>query len=186
MTTLRQVSLWLFLGLFLSFASAPASYAKSFQADQIVLLEKTVKQFSDDMSAFNMEGVLKTMPPKLWEFIKTNNKVDDAQLMAAVSTAMKQAFAKVELVGFKLDAKAATTETLADGTQYMLLPTETRMRLQPGEVIVVKSQTLALFEEGKWYFVRIDDAQQKKILTAVYPSFQSVAFPESQTETVKE
>jgi hypothetical protein len=161
-------------------------HAQTFKSDELAALEGTVKQFEADMSALDMQGILKIMPPKIWAFIRDRAKITDEQLFEAISKVMKETLATVKITKFTMASDAATTAQLSDGTMYVLIPTETHMRITEGETYIVKSQTLAILEDGQWYLVRINDPQQRQILGTVYPSFQGVAFPEEQSETVKD
>jgi hypothetical protein len=160
--------------------------ADVFKPADTAALAAVVEQFSTDVRDTNVPGVLKVMPPKIWNYVKEKSKATDVQITAAISAAMKKSQEKIKIVGFSLNVAEATSHVLSDGGSYMLVPTETRMKTNAGELYVVRTQTLALLEDQKWYLVRINDVQQRKILGAVYPAFQTVQFPEEQTEIVKE
>jgi hypothetical protein len=178
------VRCWIFACII--FALATGLKAEIFKPDETAALVAVVEQFSADIKEPNVAGVLKVMPPKIWNYIKEKSKATDEQITAAVADAMKKTQAKIKIVGFTLNVAGATSHVLSDGSAYMLVPTETRMKVSGGETYIVRTQTLAFREDAKWYLVRINDAQQRKILGTVYPAFQTVEFPEEQTETVKE
>jgi ketosteroid isomerase-like protein len=162
------------------------SYAKDFPATEITELKTTVSTFDAAMRANDMKTVLKTMPPKIWSFIKEKGKVTDEQMLEAISAAMAQAMEGVTLLDFNMDVAAATTHELSDGTSYLLIPTVTKMDVKDYGKVATNSQTLALREDGKWYLLRISDPQQKQILGTVYPAFKDVELPTDKLEDIKE
>lgn len=169
-------------------ASPAQSQAKSevFNSEQVADLSETVVAFQKSFAANDVKGILVVMPPKIWAFIRDANKVTDEQLMQGITKALEDTMKTVKILGYRMDVAAATSHQLSDGGYYMLVPTVTEMSITDGEKIVVSSSTLALFEEGKWYLVRINDPQQRAILAQVYPIFAGVTFPEETTETVKQ
>jgi hypothetical protein len=82
-----------------------------------------------------------------------------------------------------MDLAAAEQRELADGTPYVLIPTNLVMDAGPAGRLAVSSQTLGLLEnDGAWYLVRISDAGMVGVLRQVYPEFNGVEFP---AETIK-
>jgi hypothetical protein len=163
-----------------------AATAKDFPATEVAELQTVVNGFDAAMRANDMKLVLKTMPPKVWNYLKEQSKLDDENLTAVVSDALAAAMKDVKLLDFKMDVAAATTHELSDGTSYMLLPTVTKMEIKDYGKVAAISQTLALREDGKWYLVRVSDPQQKQIVTTVYPAFKGVELPSDKLEDIKE
>ncbi|MDR6103361.1 hypothetical protein QE369_003558 [Agrobacterium larrymoorei] len=97
---------------------------------------------------------------------------------------MQIALASVKLLDFDMDFDRATYKQAPDRMPFVLIPSRSLMETK-GQKIEAKTATLALIDDGTWYMVRIDDAQQINIVRAVYPSLATVEFPEGTMEAVQ-
>ena len=86
-----------------------------------------------------------------------------------MSALMDESLKTVTIVSFGMDLEQATYAETADGTPYVLIPTETVIDLGEQGKIRASSQTLGLLDEGEWYLVRIEDAATMAALKAIYP-----------------
>ena len=90
------------------------------------------------------------------------------------------------MLGSWKDMARAEHGQVADGTPYLLIPTETVMTTGGEGKTLMRSATLALLDDGAWYLVRGSDAQQVASLREAYPEYEAVAFPDATMELVKE
>lgn len=185
MITMRYFKVILLAASILAAPLTPA-YSKDFPAEEIAELQTAVDAFSAAMWANDTKTTLKFMPPKILTFLKEKARMSDEQLVQSISDAMAAAMKDVKILDFKLDVAAATTQELADGTSYLLLPTVAKMELADKRRFVDKNQTLALRDGGAWYLLRASDPQQQQILKAVYPAFEGVELPAGTLEEIKE
>lgn len=148
-------------------------------------LAQAVESFDAAMRAKDMDTVVGTIPPKVLAAIAEQSGVDVEQLRQAVVEQSKQAMSAVTVVSFGMDLKTAQYREATDGTPYVLIPTETVMDAGTGKMKAT-SQTLALLDEGKWYLLRVSDAEQVKILQTVYPQFAGLQFDPGTMEAVEE
>lgn len=139
-------------------------------------LKAQVGQFNDAMTKLDFDVIGATIPPKVLSHIAKTAGVPEDQLKLAIGAQMKQALAAVKIVDFSMDLEKAEYRETPDGTPYALLPTVTRMDAN-GTKMEASSSTLALMDEGKWYLLRIDSANQLSMLRAVYPAFAAVEVP---------
>jgi hypothetical protein len=167
-------------------STVAAAWAQSFAPDQMEALKARITTFEAGIRSFDYNVMAEVIPRKVWNHIKTEAKVNDAQLVEGIKTALSKAFETVEIVDFKMDVPAATTHALSDGMLYMLIPTSTTMEIKNSGKFVTTSSTLAFVEEGKWYLMRVSDKQQVDVLHQVYPAFKTVTLPDDKTEKIEE
>jgi hypothetical protein len=92
----------------------------------------------------------------------------------------------VKMLSFGMDMQKAIVATTPNGARdYMLIPTETLMQIPDGQKLHARSSTVALKDDGQWYVVRIDNAQQIVMLRQVYPEFAGVDFPSGSMAAVE-
>ena len=148
-------------------------------------LAQTVSSFDAAMRANDYAGIVKIMPPRILEHIAKGAGVEVDVLRKIVIEQMANALAAVKLVSFGMDLAKAEHRELADGTPYVLIPTEVVMDAGDGKT-VARAHTLALIDADVWYLIRITDQQQLTILRQVYPEYAGVEFPSGTTEALKE
>ena len=150
-------------------------------------LAARIESFDAAMLASDMTTVMGVIPPKVLEKIATTYNVTTEQLIAAAQEQIDAAMAEVKIESFSMDLEAGEVGQLADGTTYVLLPTETVIDMgDAGGKFRSNTKTLGLAEGDTWYLVRIDDAQQVAIFKEVYPAFADVEFPAGTMEQVTE
>jgi hypothetical protein len=147
-------------------------------------LAQAVEDFDTAIGASDMETVIKTVPPKVIASIAEQGGLDVEQLRQVIIEQSKKAMANVTISSFGMDLETAEQRELADGTPFVLIPTETVMDAGSGKIRAT-SKTLALLDEGVWYLLRIDDVQQMQILKTVYPEFAGVEFERGTMEAVE-
>lgn len=162
-------------------------FAAEFTDEQLEGLAARIESFDAAMKASDMSQVMDVVPPKVLDKIAANFNVTTEQLIEATQQQMDQVMKDVEIVSFGMDLEAAEFLETADGTPYALIPTETVMDMgAAGGKLKASSSTLGLFDEGTWYLVRVEDAQQVAILKEIYPAFADVEFPTGSMEPVTE
>ena len=154
------------------------AYAQELTDAQRQGLAARIESFDAAMLASDMKTVMGVIPPKVLEKIATTYKVTTEQLIAAAQEQIDVAMAEVKIESFSMDLDTAEIAHLSDGTIYALIPTETVIDMgDAGGKFRSSTKTLGLADEGTWYLVRIDDAEQVAILKDVYPAFADVEFP---------
>lgn len=161
---------------------ASAGFARELTADESTALEDAVEQFNTRFSENDFAAIADSMPPKIIEYIATQNSVTTDQLKAAMVQQMDVAMTAVTIDSFSMDLETSEEKELPNGEPYVLVPTETV--ITAGETTVTtNSHTLAHLDEGDWYLLRIDDAAQLDMLREVYPEYVEVEFPQATTTT---
>jgi predicted methyltransferase len=111
------------------------------------------------------------------------NKVSRDALETQLDALWVQTLETVEIDSMKMDGQFNKIVPLPTGQLYRIIPTEIKMRLKANDSeIVSSSESLAIFEDGDWYFVRLDDANLIKMFHKSYPDFKVV---EIMTPTMK-
>jgi hypothetical protein len=159
--------------------------ARSLEDKEKAALATTVAEFDAAMKANNFERIIQTVPPKVINSIATKAGIKVEQLMPMMTAIMKGAMEKVKLESFGMDLAKAEYKETANGTPYVLIPTTTVMSAPEIGKIQQKSHSLGIIDEGKWYLIRVSEAQQIIILREVYPEFTGVEFPSGSTEALQ-
>lgn len=149
-------------------------------------LNDRVASFDAAMKASDMTGVMGVIPPKVLDKIASNYSISTADLIAASQQQIDEALKSIKLELFSMDLAAAESFTLSDGMIYVMIPTQTVMDLGAGGRHRSSTSTMALLDEGNWYLMAVDDAEQIAILKSVYPAMADVAFPTGTIEPVTE
>jgi hypothetical protein len=174
----------LLVGMLLAMA-APAAARPASDAE-IAALEQRIASFDAAMRDGDYAAIVTVIPPPVLQRIADDAKVPVDQLEAALAGQMEEILKTVTLVSFGMELEAAEHRELADGTPYLLIPTETVMEAEGMGRMKVESFTLAMLDGGNWYLVRTGDAAMVGILRQVYPQFTGVAFPADSTTPLGE
>jgi hypothetical protein len=161
---------------------ASAAWARLLTGEEKAALAATVSSFDAAMRAGDHARVAQTVPPKILAHIARRANTTPEAIVALMVKSMQSLQANIE--SFGMDLGTAIHKELASGTPYLLIPTHTTMAVA-GTRVQLKSHTLALLDEGKWYLLRVNNAPQLQILREVYPEFAGVEFPRGSTEMLK-
>jgi len=148
-------------------------------------LAEAVTAFDAAMQEEDIEGIIGVVPPKVFEHIATQNGLESEALMASMIDQTTELMATITFESFSMDMNAAAYKEAADGTPYVLIPTETVIDLGESGKIRAASDTLAMLDEGLWYLVRTDDASTLAIIKEIYPTYAAVEFPAGTMEPVE-
>ncbi len=160
--------------------------ARDITAAESAALQTRVDAFSAAFASDDMKAVSSVIPPKIINAMAARFGMEPAQLIDAMSQAMEAAMQNVTIDHYAMDVEAATFGETSAGRAYFLIPTQTDMTVDGTTRIEATSQTLAFADEGVWYLVRIDDAQQVSFLTEVYPEFKGIGFPSGTTKILED
>jgi hypothetical protein len=166
------------LGLVLALVAC-AAWARPLTDQEKAALAATVSNFDAAMRDGDHARVARSVPPKVLAALARRANATPEAVVAAMVKAMQTLQGKIE--SFGMDLGTAVHKELASGTPYLLIPTQTTMGVA-GTRVQVRTHTLVLLDEGKWYLLRINNAPQLQILREAYPEFAGVEFPSSSTE----
>ena len=170
--------------LALAAALAGPANAAELTADQQAGLEARVASFDTAMRVSDMAGILGVIPPAVLDQIASDHNVTTEALIASAQEQIDEALKSITLESFSMDLAAAEAADLADGSTYVMIPTETVMVLGEATKMRSASQTLALMDGGTWYLMSVDDPAQIDVLRKVYPAFDDVEFAAPTMEQV--
>lgn len=165
----------------MSVAAQPASAPSLSQSDRTAI-EARIAAFDTMMREGRIGESLDFLPLRLLRMIADKIGMPLAKVRTMIAGQMAKAVEGVTFLSFGMDMQAAIFAVTPDGQRnYMLIPTQSVIALPGAEEgenkVVSKTQTLAIKDDGQWYLVRIDNAQQISLLRAAYPEFAGVSFP---------
>lgn len=152
--------------------------APSIEATDRAAIAARVADFDAMMREGRIADSVDFIPPRLLRMIARRFDVPDRDVKAMIGAQMADAVEGVRFLSFGMDMQAARAATTPDRERaYMLIPTHSLIAVPDVGALRSQTSTLALQDEGRWYLVRIDSAQQVALLRAAYPAFTSVDFP---------
>ena len=159
----------LFFGMLVS-----AHACKLEDADRL-RLDTDISTFSGQLASGKLEKMLEWVPPQIFVTLAKKAGIDAATLRKTVATNLRTAMADAELVSFRMELDESECKSLLDGSEYVLLPTESIWKIK-GDRFRANNHTVALVLSGKWHFVRLDSSSQRNILIEVFPKFANEQF----------
>lgn len=172
--------------LLLVLAPIQSLWARELTTAEQTALAEAVERFNGYMTTQDWQGMLAaSLPPRVMDDLLKSGGTKE-QLIKATVDAIEAAMAKAQIQEFAMDLTKAEKREHADGTPYLLIPTDTVILVEGGDKIAVRAHTLGMMDAGQWYLVRVSDPQQKQMLARTYPEYATVEFPASTTQILKE
>ena len=166
--------------------SAHVAIAAPLTADDQAALTARIDSFRQTFESGDLSKIGDVIPPKILAVMAEQFGMPAPELLDAMSAAMEHAMQNVTIDGYSMDQGAAASAETTSGRTYLLIPTQTLMTVDGATQIESNTQTLAFADEGVWYLLRIDDAQQIHFLTRAYPEFSGINFPAGTVAVVNE
>lgn len=172
--------------LLLWFAATSATYARELTETENAKLAETVARFDDAIKAKDIGALVKVIPPRIIKQMAQRDGMSEDEINKVMADLIDATMQALPVHSLALKLKEANRKELADGTPYLLIPTETVMSTGGEDKTLMRSQTLALMDGNEWYLLRTNDAQPMAVLREVYPEYEGVAFAEATMELFKE
>lgn len=139
--------------------------------DEESKLDARVSEFENAFLNNDMSKIVDFIPPKVLKRILSENNTTTAQLKISMDEMWKATLENVAIEKVKLDRSQNNIEVLENGRPYKVILTTLIMSLkdEPSTLITAKSETLAFFDAGEWYIVRLDEPAQIKMFKDEYP-----------------
>lgn len=163
--------------------AVPAA-ARDLTAPEKAALAETVASFNAAMEIMDMERVVATIPPRVFDRLAEAYGMEVEALRAQIVAESAETMAQIDDFVFDMDLDAAEYHATPDGTPYVLIPTETEFAID-SQRLRADGPTLAILDEGMWYLLRVSEQAQVNILRAVYPAFAEVPLPEGRIEIME-
>ena len=166
--------------LFIAACAAPYTLPANDRAD----ISARIASFERAFVRGNTTEVINVVPPRIISAIARKGGVSEKVLRREMAKLTRQATAKIKIVSFGMSLDQAKFMTTPSGRPYGLIPTQTIVQTPGGVKLQSNNSTLTLEDGGKWYLIRIDDAQQIELMREVYPDFKGVTFPKGTAKVI--
>lgn len=130
----------------------------------------------------NAEKIVSTIPPRVLNVFAGTAGIEASKVQKTLTEQTAELlkatkFSDLSAGEGPFDAK---DETMADGTvvTWVVVPTEFTSEAN-GKKTRNQQPLLALLEDGKWYFTRIDGPQQQQLVGFAYPFIVDAKLPEA-------
>lgn len=159
--------------------------ARDLSASDMTALDARIALFDKAIETNDFEAIGSVVPPKLIAAMAEQFGMEPAQLTASMHQAMENAMSQVTVMSYAMDTSSATVSETSAGRPYALIPSTIVMKVD-NSTMQGDNKTLAFADEGVWYLVRIDDANQVRFLTLAYPEFKGIDFPAGTLKVIEE
>ena len=144
-------------------------------------LTKAVDGYMRATMANNAEKIVASIPQRILNIFAGSAGIEAKNLNQTLVDQTKALTKGLKVRDAVADMSAVTAEdaVLADGTAvvWSIVPTSYTAE-KDGAKTLNKQALLAVNEGGKWFFVRVDGAQQKQIAAIAYPFVAEAVIPE--------
>lgn len=152
------------------------AHAADITAPELTALKARITAFDQAVETNDVDAIESVVPPRLIASMAQQFGRDPDDLKADMRDAMARAMSQVTVVSYNMALDQATFNETPQGRAFALIPSRIVMKVD-GTTMQGDNHTLAFADEGAWYLVRIDDANQVRFLVKAYPEFKDVAFP---------
>ncbi|MFN0115107.1 MAG: hypothetical protein ACKVPY_10565 [Paracoccaceae bacterium] len=161
--------------------------ARPLTEDEAEALDKAVSRYLSASGSKNAEGIVAAIPPRVLNVFAGAYGIEaknlDKTLIEQTAAMMKQAsFSDLTSDQTALDAADVA---MADGTAvtWVIVPTAFTAETK-GNKTRNEQPLLALNEGGKWYFMRIEGEEVRKIVAFAYPFLAEAVLPEARVTPI--
>jgi hypothetical protein len=133
-------------------------------------LQTRVDKFEQDFRTGNYAAVIDVMPPRLAKKMADQGGLSIPALKKVVTNMTATMMEDVTIHSLSMDM-APIRE--AGGLPYALLPTKTDLSVF-GQRAQNETNTLALWDAGAWYLVRVESEKHEQIVKSAYPELSKV------------
>jgi len=175
----------LFFNVFGSVKVYAQADASSFSQDQKLQLDQTISNFVSAMDDKNYDEVVNiSIPPNVMEYLAGMSGLELSVFKPQVGKMMGNAMESIDIYDYAFETDKTKYYTLPDGSQYALIPTIVTMSAM-GQTMRTYEETFAMYDDNRWYLVRVSDANQVRIMRIVYSQYSDVKFKPSKIEHVQ-
>ncbi|MBK1867824.1 hypothetical protein [Taklimakanibacter albus] len=165
---------------------AGTASARDLTDAESTMLNSAVEMYDKAMEGKDVPILVKAIPPRIIKQMAEHDKASEDDIRKALGDLIGQTLEALPVHSFTMDMAKAEHGHVADGTPYLLIPTETVMTTGGEGKTLMRTATLAMLDGDLWYMVRGSDAQQVAALREAYPEYETVVFPDATMELVKE
>ena len=151
--------------------------ARGLSAAEASALAPRANGYAKALASRSGQGIVALMPPKVLAQMAERQGKAQAAVRSALASEVSRELRRFEIKGVTVDVAAADRRSLSDGTTIALVPTRTKVAVPLVGVVEELSRTLALRDGGQWYLIRVEDADQRRMVSRAYPGFQGVSIP---------
>lgn len=166
------------------FLLAPATVlAQQVSAEDRGRIEARISELSSLVAAGDFGAALDMIPPRLKAVVLAEVGIAEADLKREMNRSWGTLLQEegLTLAGFDLNADQAVEGMTSDGKHlWLTIPTETHLKVEDYGSFTIRTQTLAVKDEGEWYLIRMDKPEQTELLVRAYPGFEGMSFAPSQ------
>ncbi|MEM7695543.1 MAG: hypothetical protein AAF318_13905 [Pseudomonadota bacterium] len=152
--------------------------AAALTRDQSAALDARLSAFEAAVRTSDYAVMVDVMPPRILEGLAAQTGTSVDRWKASFQSMLRQSFEEATLLEFSMTPERATTGATGDGIEYALIPTKTQIVMNAVGRIESSAHTLALFDGGRWYLMRLGDPAQMAELRRAYPGFAAVDLPQ--------
>ncbi|MEI4485232.1 hypothetical protein V8J36_03450 [Frigidibacter sp. MR17.14] len=176
------------LSLTLSLAAVLPAAARPMDAGEARKMETAVNVYLGAIGRGEADRVVGALPPRIKNIFAGSAGIEAGQLERTLTAQTAALLKAAKFANFSADFAGveATDSVLTDGSKvtWVIVPTSFTAATAKGKTLN-EQPLLAVNENGQWYMMRVEGAQQKQLVSIAYPFLQNVTFPESRVSPAK-
>lgn len=162
--------------------------ARPLAAPEEKALAKAVDGYLGAIETGRAEQVVAAIPPRILDLFAKQSDMDVGALQAILvdQTSALLSQSAFSALSAKVKGADATDSTLPDGTSvtWAIVPMQFVVKAQ-GSRTRNTQPMLALLEQGRWYFIRIEGAAQSRMVSLAYPFTADARYPAATATPLK-
>lgn len=135
------------------------------------IIQTSIEKMIKDAKNNNVEGIFAFMPPKFFDVMAKEVKMKPSELKKRLLDFSKNVLDGLELEEVHYDWKSAKVQKSTTGREYLLI--NSRVKFKESSA-VSRGKLLAIKDDGKWYFMRVDGEGHVNIIKKAYPDMKNL------------
>ena len=127
--------------------------------------------------AKRFSAVFESLPPTYRRVVAQQNNFTQSQYRTDFLNRQHTGSTEASISSMTIDVAQDALRKGKRGTTFATLPTRRRVTGQDGNSLTFIGSTIALQENGNWYFLVLDTGAQLKLLQRAYPDLRGVKWP---------
>ena len=179
-STLFVVSI-LFLG------SVELGFGQKKKSDdaEMKALTKVLDKYEKDTMSGNFKGLVQS-PPKILESLAGQADMDAKDFLEKMAEMMSKAFESIEVLSFSMDKDSVKLQRTNTGRPYAVIPNAMKINVKGTGGMEMKTETLALKDDGVWYLMQVDSEEVVDMLKKAYPDLKDIKVAKTVMKKVDE
>lgn len=134
------------------------------------MIQTSIEKLKKDAKNNDVEGIFELMPPKFFDVMAKEANMKPRELKKRLLDFSKRVLDGLVLEDVHYDFKSAKVQKSITGREYLLINSRVKFEGAP----VSRSKLLAIKDDGKWYFMRMESKTHADMIKKAYPDMKNL------------